>query len=260
MTNIATTTFNDWDEVLTGTGAITASGDKFSISSIAGVDKAYFRKYIPAIPGEKVTLTCLARVVSGSSGTYGRLGIDYPNSGQLKNSVEIDSTSWKEYSVSFTVPHTAAYNSLVHFVVGTWTALGGEVEVTSPRISVENGTYSAFPKVIGACLVKLQSGVAEINPNFARIGVESVSYSSSTKQLTVQLARGTENLVNTGPIVYANLTHDAGWEYVAKAGSYNRPSANFTIEFFDMTAATVQPEDVSGISSAMYIWVHVLGL
>ena len=260
MTNIATTSFNDWDQTVTGTGTITASGDKFSISSSVGVDKAFLRKNIPAKPGEKVTFTCLARLVSGSSGTYGRLGIDYPSGGQLKTSVEVDSTSWQEYSVSFTVPHTAEYDDLVLPVVGAWTSLGGEIEVTSPRISVENGTYGAFPRVIGAALVKLQAGTAEINANFVRIGVESVSYSSATKQLTVQLDRGVGNGAKTAPIVYANLTHDAGFSYVTKAGGYDRANARFTIEFFDMTAATVQPEEVSGIASAMYIWVHVLGV
>lgn len=259
MTNIATTSFHDWIQTSDAGTTLTASGDKYTIASTVGT-RAYLRKKLNAKPGEKVTFTCLARLVSGSSGTRPRLGVDFPSSGQLKTSVEIDSTSWQEYSVSFTVPHTADYDDELIFVVGAWTSLSGEVEVTAPRISVENGTYSAFPRLIGAALIKIQSGVAEINSNFAQVGIESVSYSSATKQLTVQLDRGIGNGVFNAPIVYANLTHDNGWSYVTKAGGYDRANARFTIEFFDMSAATVQPTEVSGIASAMYIWVHVMGV
>lgn len=258
MTNMSTTSFNDWGQEIVGAGSsLTLADKKASITSVVG-QKSFLYKRIPARVGEKVTLSCMGRLISGSAGTRASLGIDYPAAAGLKNSIEIDSLHWKEYKLSFVVPHTANDTQYVQLVVGCWTALAGQVEVTEPKIQVENGA-GAFARIWAAGLIKMASGTPSINENFAHVGISAVSYSSSTKSLTITIPQ-CPNYSNVAPIINVQFTHDDALDYIPKAGSFNRTTGEFTVKFFDVTASSpLAPVDISSITTC-YIWVSAIGV
>jgi len=258
MTNVSTTSFNDWSQEINGAGSsLTLSNKKASIVSVVG-EKSFLYKSIPARAGEKVTLSCMGRLISGASGTRGSLGIDYPAAASLKNSIEIDSPHWQEYKLSFVVPHTANDTQYVQLVVGCWTALAGSIEVTEPKIQVENGA-GAFARIWAAGLIKMASGTPSINENFAHVGIEALSYNSTTKELTVTIPK-CPNYVNVAPIISVQFTHDDALDYIPKAGSFDRTTGEFTVKFFDVTASSpLAPVDISGISTC-YIWLQAIGV
>lgn len=254
--NIATVSIKDMQQIKGGSGAITITGEVARMSSIASLDEyAYLSKKIPARPGDKVTLTCLARRLSGNDGTSGSLAIDYPATGELKNRVEVNSPHWQEYTCSYTVPETANENDYVGCTFGVYTSVGGEIEVTDIKLS---STKAVSPVIWCAGLISLTNGSPVVHQSFANIGIQSVNYNASRAELVVKIKSSFGNN-NLAPIFNVKLTHDAGYKYDARAGQFDLDTGEFIIKFIDISLATPAPVDISG-EAKLHVWVNALGV
>lgn len=254
--NIATVSIKDMQQIKGGSGAITITGEVARMSSINAANEfAFLSKKIPARPGDKITITCLARRLSGDDGTSGSLAIDYPTRGELKNKVEVNSPHWQEYTCSFTVPETANENNYVGCTFGVYTKVGGEIEVTDIKI---NSTKAVSPVIWCAGLISIGHGSPIVHPNFTNIGIKSVNYDASRAELVVKTnsSSGDNNLA---PIFDVKLTHDAGHKYDARAGQYNLSTGEVTIKFIDMSLGTPVPVDISG-ENKIHVWINALGV
>ncbi|MCH2085915.1 MAG: hypothetical protein MK175_01920 [Pseudoalteromonas sp.] len=254
--NIGTVSIKDMLQVKGGSGAINITGEVARMSSAASLGEfAYLSKKIPARPGDKITLTCLARRLSGNDGTSGSLAIDYPSTGDLKNRVEVNSPHWQEYTCSFTVPETANEGDYVGCTFGVYTSVGGEIEVTDIKIS---STKAVSPVVWCTGLITLTAGAPVVHQSFASMGIQSVEYNSSNAELKVKIKSSVASN-NLAPILDAKLTHDAGHKYDARAGQFNLDTGEFTIKFIDMSLATPAAVDISG-EAKLHVWVNALGV
>lgn len=255
MTPVATSTLEDWAPATSGAGAAVITGKVYSLSSTVGVDEGYITKKIPARPGETVTIRALARRISGVDGTSGSLGIDYPASGSLKNRVEVNSASWEKYSVSYTVPHTAVDTDYVQLVIGTWTSLGGEIEVTELEILVSGGA-SPFARMPAASLITISDGVPAQNASFVNTGIKAISYSAGTKKLYVTIPP-VVSPHNSAPVIFAELTNNTNLQLQARAGEFNRTTGLFTVFFIDTTTGLAV--DITPLGT-MYLNVLAIGI
>ena len=259
MTTFATTGLSDWSQLLEGSSpSITLSGEKGTCTSING-EKAYFYKRIPARPGEKITVSCLGRRVSGVDGSSGGIAIDYPVVGFAKTTQEFRSSDWQLYKASFVVPEDADIaTDYVQATIGVWSSKDGTIEILNPRIEAADGGRGPFSRLWASALLNVSNGSISLNQSFANVGIKSIAYNSTDKSIDVTIDPVvTSN--NLAPIIHVETTWDTNPEYTAKAAQYNRGTGTFKIKVYDTSATPpLSPVDLS--TWVGYVWVSCIGV
>ena len=258
---IASTKYwDDWDDYTTGDGVIvlSESNTKANVTAGAGTGRAYMRKFISARPGEKITVKCIAKRVSGNP----QMSIDYPALGTSSNLVAIDSDNWQEYEISYTLPYTADDTSDVAVcTIGIFNSPNGEADIILPRIEVENNT-SGFERTWGLGLIRLaKSGgvtTASLNERFVNAGIRGVSYSAGT--LTVTLPPSISQDYGLRPIIMSQLTTEFLPDVISKCGNYDQTTGTVDVKFSNGTGSFVDINTLLSDGQTVFLWFRAGGI
>lgn len=236
-----------WASSQSGDGAVTISGEVATLSSGITTGSAKLTKDVFTQPGEVYELTFMARRVSGVDGTSGSGWIDWPGGGTLKTRVEINSDQWAEYTARYAIPLTSNENSYTQFGVGVYTALGGQIEVCHPRISVDRSPFGALRSVAHG-LLYWDGTTLVTHGSFSTSGIISTRYDAASKSLFIKTKR--INLaVAVRPLAFVQMTPDGAAsvvKLVPKVGSYNTTTGEFTVRFIDTTTGAFV--DIAGLA------------
>lgn len=247
--------FKDGD----GTSAQSYNGTRLNVAAGAGAGRSYLRKRIPARPGDKITVKCMAFTNSGTPA----ISIDYPSSGAQKNEITFSQAEWKEYEVSYTVPYTADIASeFVQISIGVFTNDAGNVDIILPRVEVSEGV-NGFARTVCMGLVSLvRSGgttTASINKNYHHCGIISVNWNASTPALEIVTEKSYVGSEKMRPIFNVSLSVERAPEVSARVGQYNQATGQFLVKFTDGTTFV----DINSYlldGEGIYLFVHAAGI
>ena len=145
-------------------------------------------RYVTARAGEKIKVTCQARLVSG---TQGSVGIDFPSAGNLHVVDKVTSKEWATYQCEMIIPQTANENSVATIQIGSYGADDGTIEFLAPTVTKSNvqlGTSQAL--AMGMIYFDTaDSNTPKINKGFSFNGIYSLSYDAGAKELTIAIPR-----------------------------------------------------------------------
>lgn len=249
---------DDWEIFKTGDGTSLQSynGTRVNLQAGAGTGRSYLRKRIPARPGEKITVKCLALTNSGTPA----ISIDYPASGQQKNEVTFNQPEWKEYECSYVVPYTSDVSSdYAQISIGVFTNDAGNVDIILPRIEVDN-CINGFARTVCMGLISLvKSGgatTASVNTNYVRCGIISVNYDSATPALEIV----TEKSINASayemrPIFNVSLSPERLPDVYPRVGAYDQTTGEFTVKFGNGSGAFVDINTLLADGEGIYLFV-----
>lgn len=252
---------DDWTVFQTGDGSSLQSynGTRINLQAGAGTGRSYLRKRIPARPGEKVTVKCLAREISGTPA----ISIDYPSSGAQKNEVTMSQQEWKEYEVSYTVPYTADIESeYVQISIGVFTNDAGNVDIILPRVEVSEGV-NGFARTVCMGLISLERAggltTASINQNYHHSGIISVNWNGSTPALEIVTEKSFNGQEQMRPIFNVSLSTERMPEVFPRVGEYDQTTGQFLVKFSDGTNFV----DINTLLSdgfGIYLFVSAAGI
>jgi hypothetical protein len=99
------------------------------------------RLYPRVLAGDDVLFTIEARLIDGDleADTCPSIAIDYPETANPVVEVKIDSSSWKQYQLRYTVPFDAADGQKLPISAGVYGGRVGSVEFKNPRLRIQNG-------------------------------------------------------------------------------------------------------------------------
>lgn len=249
---------SDCRQTVTGGGSssLTITNDTASLTTIVG-ESSYLNTFILAVPGETVTIKCAAKVVSGTVGTRASMAIDYPASANLKNRVEFDSTDWKEYSISFTIPITSSGSNYLKLLWGMYTSLAGSVKIRNISIHKKGGTQPVA-NLFANALIQLSAGTPTVNVNFSNVGIETLSYDVASKELRVTIDPVYLSSAQLAPVIQVNMTSEVYPELVPKWKAYDRATGQFVVKFIDMALAVPVAVDLATYPSTFYLAVTAI--
>jgi len=263
MSGIALSEFiTDWDSVTTGDGVYVVSSQKLLATCAAGqgTGRSFAVKYLPVSGGEFITFTFTARATSGK----GIGSIDYRSSSRSpEDQIEINSKSWREYSISIAVPYD--HNNQTHYVsviCGVMNEDAGIVEIADLRINVKDGSRNPLNCVASALINVSRIGgsiTPAINPNFHYCGIKALALSGSVLTVTIPTSPSLVNS-NMRPIFFAQLTTEnlLGWQL--KVGEYNQATGTVDIVFVNPSGAAADPNTGLATNAGMFISFMAVGI
>lgn len=252
---------DDYDIFTTGDGTSLQSynGTRINLKAGAGTGRAYLRKRLPARPGEKITVKCLALTNSGTPA----ISIDYPASGKQKNEITFNQPEWKEYECSYVVPYTADITSeYVQISIGLFTNDVGNVDIILPRIEVSSNVVgSARDVCMGLIRLKRAGGLttASINKNYHHSGILSVNWNGSTPALEIVTEKSFNGQEQMRPIFNVSLSTERMPEVFPRVGEYDQTTGQFLVKFSDGTNFV----DINTLLSdgfGIYLFVSAAGI
>ena len=242
--------------VVGGSSSLTITNDTASLTSIVG-ESSYLNTYILAVAGETVTMKCTAKVVSGTVGTKPCMAIDYPAAASLKNKIEFDSTDWKDYSVSFTVPITSSGSNYLKLLWGMYTSLAGSVKIRNVSIHKKGGTQPVA-NLFANALIQLSAGVPTVNDNFSNVGIKALSYDVASKELRITIDPVYLASAQLAPVIQVNMTAEFYPELAPKWKAYDRATGQFIVQFIDMSLAVPITVDLATYPNTFYLAVTAI--
>lgn len=227
---------------LAGTGSISVSGDKLTVSNttVGSGNYAFNKKAVFVKAGETYTFSCMARRISGANGTSGSISIYYPTLTDNVNKVEINTPDWERYELRYTIPFSAQPTSTIQINIGILGGCAGEFEISNPLLTVENTPFGAL-RSIGHALFQWNGSSSKdlvTLPNWSMFNIGSKSYVQADKALYVQVEVVANSGLNARPLFFANMTPDGDPQAircVPKVGSYNITTGMVKIQFLDVT-------------------------
>lgn len=248
---------DDWEIFKTGDGTSLQSynGTRINLQAGAGTGRSYLRKRIPARPGEKITVKCLALTTSGTPA----ISIDYPASGQQKNEVTFNQPEWKEYEVSYVVPYTSDVSSdYAQISIGVFTNDAGNVDIILPRIEVSN-CINGFARTVCMGLISLERAggttTASVNANYSRCGIISVNYNSATPALEIVTEKSVNASYEMRPIFNVSLSTERLPDVQPRVGQYDPTTGQFLVKFTNATGAFVDINTLLTDGFGIYLFV-----
>ena len=244
--NIATSRIKDFDKTIDAGGSIVFnSDDKATITTSSISQRAFLYKRLPAIKGETITVVFKARGNLGAA-------IDYPNVGGQSYKLEIDTDTWNEHELSYTVPDYAVTTDFIQIAIGQYTGFQGTAEITDVRIKVE-GKLPVL-RCYGAALLA-------VNDNFTCIGFDRDQVNAATVSTSVILnLKGVvgENNARSAPIFTAGIDNFNASTHIVdvRIGGYNRVTGDFTLSFVDTSTGNLVDASTLGV---FYIWIKAEG-
>lgn len=187
MIKVASNSVLDLNKLTVGTGSVTVNDKSITLTSTSSTDKAYVHKFIPTRAGTRVTARITARcLIAPEVGKEMKLAFDNYKQG-LVSQIAIDSTDWKTYTISTTVPYDKS--GIVYFkaVAGAWNNQISSVEIAEFDVFVEDtGFASARIHAMGVINVN----TATLDTQRTAIGIRDLMYQDGV--LTIQ----TDNFIN----------------------------------------------------------------
>tara|TARA_R100000951_G_scaffold95062_1_gene84009 strand:+ start:783 stop:1538 length:756 start_codon:yes stop_codon:yes gene_type:complete len=230
MNSILDPSWGNWEDTTSGSGTTNVDAN-YNLVTTAGVgDVAYKRKKMVVTAGDVVEIKVEARLTSSATPTAG-IYIDYPSTGNLLTSVEIDSQQWKSYTLKFTIPmdHSQVTDTL-QVVCGAITTDDSAAEFRNPRMKVLN---SMAARVWACGLVNIDSsGVCTLVPSGPSANL--LSYSYSAPDLTVTVPR-VVNVTGNDPTPTARVTTTSPAAYGCKADYEVSGTGTFVVKLLDMS-------------------------
>jgi hypothetical protein len=176
---------DSWTDVISGDGVLTVTNN---IVKATGTTNSNAKKefVFPVQPGEKVTISVVARSLNG---TEGRMVIDnHDAAGAYVTSLdylEIKSIDWQLYQVTVTIPYQSS-RPYLKIALGKFSSVleSVDMEFHSINIQTENGYGSPILKAMG--MVRLLAGVPSVHPTFKNFGIKEVTF-NGTDTVTVKL-------------------------------------------------------------------------
>lgn len=236
------------------------NGTRINLTAGAPTGRSYLRKRLPARPGDKITVKCLAKVNSGTPA----ISIDYPAQGSQKNEITFTQNEWKEYEVSYVVPYTADIGSdYVQISIGLFTNDSGNVDIVLPRIEVSNCT-NGFARVHCMGLISLEKvgGVtsAKINANYSNSGIISVNYNPATPALEIVTAKSPNASYGIRPIFSVDLSTERLPDLYTRIGEYDPTTGEILVKFGNGSGSFVDVNTLLADGQGIYLSVIAQGL
>lgn len=240
--------FEDTTLATTGSATATISGEVLTCASVSG-ESAKATKYVALRPGELLKATVMAKRISGPVASSGQILI---NALGVKDRISIDSDDWKEYSVSWQNPITAADAAFISVELGSFLADAGSVKFCKPRVEIFKPTSAAL-RTHACGLITLAAGVPSLNTSFTSFGIYSLSYSSGSKELTIATEK-TSGAAYSSPLIFAGMTLDGnGVKITPKPGAWAPAAGTFKLKFSDNTGVFV---DIAALGT-MHVWLKM---
>lgn len=229
--------FSDYQQTIDAGQILTISNDVATISAPIG-QRSYLSMQVRAQPGDTVRVRFTARLKSGVDNTGpGALVQVALDTGVLSSNVEVTSTSYNEYECALQVPKHNSSFATATVTVGSWTSVGGEIEVVgAPRVFLEGG-YSV-PLVFAMGVINSNNGAVSVSPNHARFGIESLSYDGPNNQVLIQTSAPKYGNGYRAPFAIANQTLYSNPQ-IRPVADYDRATGLITVKFIDNTGAFV---------------------
>ena len=229
--------FSDYQQTIDAGQILTITNDVATISAPIG-QRSYLSMQVRAQPGDTVLIRFTARLKSGVDNTGpGALIQAALDTGVLSSNVEVTSTSYNEYECALRVPKQNTSFATVTVTVGSWTSVGGEIEVVgTPRIFLE-GDY-AVPLVFALGMVNSNNGAVSLSPNHARFGIESLLYDATNNQVLIQTSAPKYGNGHRAPFAIANQTLYNN-PHIHPVADYDRTTGLITVKFIDNTGVFV---------------------
>lgn len=232
-----------WKSFITqnaGTASFSISGDKLNCSNgTAGSGNyAYKKKIYFAKAGETYTFSVIARRISGTNGTSGAISIYFPDQTANANKVEITSSDWQLYELRYTVPLSASSTTYIQFNAGLIANQAGEVEISEPRITVENSPFGGI-RSIGHSLFQWNGSTTKdlvALPNWSSFNIGTMSYVQADKALYIQVETVNISGLNARPLFFCQMAPEGdaiAIRSVPKVGSYNSTTGIVKVQFMD---------------------------
>lgn len=252
---------DDFAVFKTGDGTSTQSynGTRINFTAGAPTGRAYLLRRLPARPGDKITVKCLARANSGTPA----ISIDYPAQGSQKNEVTFSQNEWKEYEVSYVVPYTADIGSdYVQISIGLFTNDAGNVDIILPRVEVDN-CVNGFARVHCMGLISLvkNGGVvsAAINANYSHSGIISVNYNATTPALEIVTAKSPAASYGIRPIFSTDLSTERLPNVYPRIGQYDPATGEVLVKFGDGGGSFIDVTPLLADGEGIFLFVMAQG-
>lgn len=253
---------DDFTVFKTGDGTSTQSynGTRINFTAGAPTGRAYLLKRLPARPGDKITVKCLARANNGTPA----ISIDYPAQGSQKNEITFTQNEWKEYEVSYVVPYTADIGSdYVQISIGLFTNDSGNVDIILPRVEVDN-CVNGFARVHCMGLVSLEKSggvtTATMNANYSRAGIISVNYNASTPALEIVTDKSPNASYGLRPIFSVDLSTERLPDVYTRVGEYDPVTGEILVKFGNGTGSFVDINTLLADGQGVYLSIIAQGL
>lgn len=248
--NVATTRIEDWGRVRSSGHTIDFVDNTALVASTS--NDAYLNKNLTAHPGEVVTLSFKAKVVSGSLSAVISI-----NGTGFKQQISVVGEDWQEYSLTYTVHDTVKSYGYLDIRVGA-VSEAGVGNMTDLRVAVEQGVLAA-PRVYASGLLKIANGAMSVHSKYSAIGLNKaqVLTTPATTSFLLWLKPTGGNAAGSAPIFSADFTIDnaATRNLKVRAGGYDSITGRVIFEITDETGTLV---DISTIGTC-YIWLLALG-
>lgn len=172
-----------WYQEVTGTGSVTIQdgGQSVLISSPSG-SSARKRYYTIAMPGERLTFSCLARNIPDGLNGFAGIWIDIPI-GTLKNVQQIKSEDLQMYTVEAVVPIHLVGPQKIAFGVGSYSALDGSAEFINPVIT-RSGTHV----VMEGFIQFFATGSFMVRSDYLNYNIGSIGWNPTASTLDITTA------------------------------------------------------------------------
>lgn len=229
--------FSDYQQTVDAGQTLTIANGAATISAPIG-QRSYLSMQLRVRPGDVVSVRFTARLISGVDNTGpGALIQAALPSGTVSSNVEVASTSFAEYEVSILVPKQTTGLTTVTVTVGSWTSVGGSIEVVGcPAISL-SGDY-CVPIAHAMAVINSNNGVVSVSPNSSRFGIKSVSYDAPNNQVLIQTSAPVYGNSFRAPFAIANQTLYSNPQ-IRPVADFDRSTGVISVKFIDNTGASV---------------------
>lgn len=187
ITTISQDFSKDWHTAKSGSGTVTHPGNGVVRTTGTIGNAAYVAFETIAMPGEIVVFSVFGRGIAADGVTYPQIFLDAPN-GTNKTKVNIVSTNWELYKVSYQIPFTVTNPVLVKIGVGNYSTIGGTAEFYRPTLEIRNEVLGAS-RVIASGLISVSSGgsAVSVNVSYKNHGFGTLGYTAANKQIDMTL-------------------------------------------------------------------------
>ncbi|MDF2790547.1 MAG: hypothetical protein K0S80_3648 [Neobacillus sp.] len=221
----------------TNSGNITYSADGkiATVTSISGANNgAMLDWHFLANPGDVIEISVWGRAVAGEPRIA--LDIDEYNGNLVQNIYyeKVKGSEWKLYKSVIVIPETVADYSDALVVLGIFNAMSVATngQFRDLKVTLLSSNRGAA-QTVATGLIRVTNGVVDLHPDFRQYGIESVSYSDITKDITVTLSKRLSTVQK--PIIAAVGTPDN--PYPVLAGQYtDAVNPYFKVSFTNGTA------------------------
>lgn len=229
--------FSDYKQTVDAGHVLSIEGEVAKMSAPIG-KRSYISTQVRAKPGDTVRVKFTARLKSGDSNTCpGALLQASLSTGTVSSNVEVLSKCFSEYECSILVPKHNGSLATVTVTIGSWTSVGGEIEVVGvPRVYLEGEYVALLSFAVG--MIECNHGVVSVSQNHSRFGIESVKYDIENKQVVIETSSPRYGNGWRAPFAIANQTLFEGYQ-VRPVADFDRSGGVIFVKFYNNAGEAV---------------------